>query len=326
MNKKLIITLTFIITFCFIGINFTNASTNSNILPSNPFYFFKDLGRQIQDFLTFDATQKVELRLQIADEKLAEIEKIAETNPNSSNYQKYLEGYETAIEKIKEKIDSVSKEKTETIVDSITEKMIEHEERLEELKNIINSKNIVNIEETQNNIINSYTETSLKITTQDILENKIKSLLENTNEETILRIEEQAPEALKNIFNNLDLEKITEDAEKIGLTPTEIISEINTLSEEDKEKLEQYALKILTENKAPEDIITNFEELDLSTEALQKLNNLKTISEEKIEKASNYCLEKGNTITIEGMNVMCVSPQNEKCEVMSYLNESCILE
>jgi len=58
MNKKIIIALILSISFSFLA-GTANAAQN-NILPSNPFYFFKDLGREIQDFLTFDVNKKIE--------------------------------------------------------------------------------------------------------------------------------------------------------------------------------------------------------------------------------------------------------------------------
>ena len=53
---------------------------------------------------------------------------------------------------------------------------------------------------------------------------------------------------------------------------------------------------------------------------------MKEISEEKIKEASDYCSKQGNQVITEGMNIICLSPKNEKCEVMSYLNKSCLLK
>lgn len=129
MNKKIIITLALIISFSFTGSIAKRQGEEANILPNNPLYFFKDLGRQIQDLLTLDSAGKIELRLKIAEEKLAEIEQMAEKNPNNPNYQKYLKNYEQAVEKVQKNIDKLDK-RTEEILENITTKIINHEEEV----------------------------------------------------------------------------------------------------------------------------------------------------------------------------------------------------
>ncbi len=386
MNKKTIITLALVLSFFFVA-NFTNAASETNILPSNPFYFFKDLGRQIQDVLTFNNEAKVELRLKVAEEKLAEIEKMAEENPNNPNYEKYLEKYEEAVEKVQEKIDKVQTKKEE-ILEKITSKMLEQEQKLEQLKNTIRSDKEEAINRIRSNVMNQYTETSLKIADENAVQNKIRERIQNMDEEkaaeVVNRIEEKAPQNLKSILNKIEIvqkikekgiensgqalketiqneqltNKVNRDAAKLGLTPEEILKQIESFSEEDKKTLEQYALDILTGNKSEEDIANDFNQIKLSPNALQKLEALKTTSQERtqnqgqitevrnqnqnttsnnagsinttslIDEASRYCIKQGNKVLVEkdstGKEIkMCISPNNKKCRVEDYYNKKC---
>ncbi|MHB9019714.1 MAG: DUF5667 domain-containing protein, partial [Minisyncoccota bacterium] len=52
------------------------------MLPTNPFYFFKEFGRNIQRVFTFDPVSRVELEVKITNEKAAEAKKIQEIIPN----------------------------------------------------------------------------------------------------------------------------------------------------------------------------------------------------------------------------------------------------
>jgi len=54
-----------------------------SLLPNNPFYFLKDIGREVQLFLTFNPIKKAELRMDFVNQKLAEAEKVSENNPSN---------------------------------------------------------------------------------------------------------------------------------------------------------------------------------------------------------------------------------------------------
>ena len=54
------------------------------LLPSNPFYFFKQWSRDLKRTFTFSTLKKVELELEILDEKAAELGKLLELSPENS--------------------------------------------------------------------------------------------------------------------------------------------------------------------------------------------------------------------------------------------------
>lgn len=328
MNKKIIIALILSISFSFLA-GTANAAQN-NILPSNPFYFFKDLGREIQDFLTFDVNKKIELRIKVAEEKLSEIEQIAEENPNNPNYENYLNKYKDAVLKIQEKASTLTQEKKEQVLENITSKMIEQEQRLENLKTNIRSDKINKIEEIKNNVVDEYTATSLKIADTKTVQNKIEEKLQNLGEEKTIQVLNRInsdnfsnvlkeTDLLKLVNNENDILKIaTEKASSLGLTPEEILDKVSTFSAEDKQKLEKYALEILAGNVKLEDAINNIE---LSEDAILKIQSLKEESE-----ISNYCISQGNKIIIEDNIRYCVSNEGNKCEELEYFKKNCILD
>ena len=105
MLKKL--TIISILTLVFFSFNFASAGGEIKILPNNPLYVFKDLGRKIQDFFTFDTAKKIKLRLNVAEEKLQEIEQMVKDNPNNSNYDKYLKKYEDSVKQVQGKVNEL---------------------------------------------------------------------------------------------------------------------------------------------------------------------------------------------------------------------------
>ena len=376
MNKKTIITLALVLSFSFLG-NFTHAATESNILPNNPFYFFKDLGRNIQDFLTLNPSDKAQLRLKIADEKLAEVEKLAEEDPDNPNYEKYLKGYEKAVEKFEQKANILNENssKKEEILDKITSIILDHEQRLEQLKERIKNEETF-INQIKNGAMNVYTESSLKVANSETVQNKMQEKVQNMGDEqalqTLNRMEEKAPENLKSILNKINvvqrirekginnsgqaikeviqeeqlLDKVNKDAEKLGLTPAQILEKVQTFSEEDKKALEQYAFEILSGNKSEEDIVNDFDKINLSEDALEKIQSLKqnqvqnrqvqnntgtlnpTSSNSVLDQVSKYCISQGNKLLLQtdasGTEVkMCVSPDGKKCNALEYFNKKC---
>ncbi len=61
-------------------LQFSRYLFGGGLTPSNPFYFIKPLQENVQLFLTFDQKAKDELRIQIAGERLDEMQKLATSN------------------------------------------------------------------------------------------------------------------------------------------------------------------------------------------------------------------------------------------------------
>lgn len=109
------------------------------LLPSNPFYFFKNWTRGIQRAFTFNPVRKIELELRHADEKIAETKKLAEQSPERIEaITRAIENYQTSQERLKARFESLKETSQNPNVDKLLEKLadrtIKHEKLLAELK------------------------------------------------------------------------------------------------------------------------------------------------------------------------------------------------
>jgi len=104
------------------------------LTPDSPFYFFDTLAEKIEIFFSFSPEKKAEKAIYYADEKLAEIEKMAEENEvepmekANQNYQKYLELANQKVKEAKEKGKDI-----EELATLISEKTLKHQKILLEI-------------------------------------------------------------------------------------------------------------------------------------------------------------------------------------------------
>ena len=113
------------ITFADLGVK------EPGILPSSSFYFLKEWGRSIRRAFTFNAVKRVELELNIVNEKAAEAIKTQETNPNDAealvaafeNYAGAGRWLQARIDKLKETSENPHVEK---LLERIHERTLKH--------------------------------------------------------------------------------------------------------------------------------------------------------------------------------------------------------
>ncbi len=110
-------------------------------LPTSPFYFFKEWGRGIRKFFTFDKLKKAELELRYTDEKILETAKVAQEKcvPELCDQKaleralnNYLESQKRLVERLKtldEKNPNVEK-----LVEKTFQRVVQHEALFDELK------------------------------------------------------------------------------------------------------------------------------------------------------------------------------------------------
>lgn len=80
----------------------------TGILPSNPFYFFKEWGRGIRKALSFSPLKRAELQLDIANEQAAEIAKLLELGIESKDaYIRALQNYEISLALVRERLSAL---------------------------------------------------------------------------------------------------------------------------------------------------------------------------------------------------------------------------
>lgn len=119
------------------------------LLPSSSFYFLKEWGRSIRRAFTFNAIKKVELELNIVNEKAAEAIKTQETNPNDAEaLAAALENYAGAGGRLQARIDKLK----ETSENPNVEKLLERiNERTLKHANLFNQLTVLNPQSARDN-------------------------------------------------------------------------------------------------------------------------------------------------------------------------------
>ena len=109
------------------------------VLPTSPFYFFKEWGRGMQSFFTFNRVKKAELEVKFTNEKAAELKVVEKQRPNDeqaidralSNFQRAKARVAVRLERLQETSENPN---VDRLLDKVTKKSILHEKLLEELK------------------------------------------------------------------------------------------------------------------------------------------------------------------------------------------------
>ncbi len=124
------------------------------LLPTNPFYFLKELRRNVQMAFTFDPIAKAELELKIINEKVAEVKKIQEIVPNdNAAIIKGVEIYKNAQEQLRERLENLNISSTTPSIDrllnTVATNSVLHQRVLDEIElkagDSVEVKNIVNL-------------------------------------------------------------------------------------------------------------------------------------------------------------------------------------
>ncbi|MBI2594781.1 MAG: hypothetical protein HYW38_00770, partial [Candidatus Colwellbacteria bacterium] len=113
--------------------------TRTGILPTNPFYFVKEWGRNIRLFFTPDPIKKTGLELRFVNEKAAELKKVTENNPQDteaigkaiSNYNRNIDRLRARLESLKE---TSSNPNIDELLERLTDRTVRHQQLFEELK------------------------------------------------------------------------------------------------------------------------------------------------------------------------------------------------
>ncbi|MCP6726474.1 MAG: DUF5667 domain-containing protein [Patescibacteria group bacterium] len=113
--------------------------SNSIILPTSNFYFFKEWGRGIQRVFTFGSVKKAELELKFTNQKAAELKQVEEFQADKPDaITKAADNYQNAVKRLKirlELIDDTSENpNVDRLLDSLTDKTMRHHQLFEELK------------------------------------------------------------------------------------------------------------------------------------------------------------------------------------------------
>jgi len=183
------------------------------LLPTSPFYFFKEWGRGVQSFFTFNSVAKAELEARFTNEKAAELKVVQEQRPDDeraitralSNFERSQERLKLRLERVQETSDNPN---VDRLLTRIIEKSIIHGKLLEEIKakdSSFQAKVAAAIERINEKAANALGELAEHDTPEKFTE-RIKTALENSpgsafkhirSVEFIDRIEEKLPEEVR---------------------------------------------------------------------------------------------------------------------------------
>jgi putative hemolysin len=319
------------------------------VLPTNPFYFLKELGREVQLLITLDPTKKAELKLKISSEKLLEAEQLA-TNKEDlenalSNYTNSLNNLENYVATLKQ-----DSESSNNFLKKVVVQIFNQQELLDRIaeKQADSSQKIY---ESKDKALNSLTNTSLELGSSENIKNALEEATGSTKSgamnviEVLQRVKEIVPEQAKKtiteVQNNIIENKLSNnnlsEEDKTTLnqyldelkTTTEykdliseeylqkivddnqgILSSLGNISDEDKTKLIEYGKSILSSGTINyEDILNGLYSLDISS-------NAKTIVDEIQSEIANRYSEGGITC-LDVVNPVCGKNNktyNNSCE------------
>lgn len=221
------------------------------LLPSSPFYFFKNFTRGILRVFTFDPVRKADLELRFADEKLAETKKLADTSPERADaISRAIENYKQSQEALKNRIESLRETSQNPNVDKLLEKFadraVKHEKLFAELKEKFDTKELKDkIETAKEKIEESIAEAAKKDDPEKFVRKLENALLESRGSD------------FKHIRSLEILDRISDKA------PVDLKKELSAVrsefSQRLREDLETFAKK--HEKQAPELIKKTLEEL-----------------------------------------------------------------
>ncbi len=109
------------------------------VLPTNPFYFLKELGRGLKSFFIFDPVAKLQYQSDITDEKASELQKVIEFSPdNAKAIDRAITNYNDNVAKLKTQLDSLktnsNNPNVQKLLSQLNERALRHQQLFENLK------------------------------------------------------------------------------------------------------------------------------------------------------------------------------------------------
>ena len=306
------------------------------VLPTNPFYFLKEFGREIQMLITLDPTKKAEIKLKIASEKLLEADKLS---GNKENLENALSNYTNSLKSLQEYASTLKQdsESSNIFLKKITIQTFNQQKLLDQIadKQAESSQKIF---ESKEKALNSLTNTSLGLGSsqkvRDAIEEAINSAKTGTNNvlEVLKRVEsivpEQAKKAIIEVENKI-IEKrladtnLTEEErdeldeylselktksgykdliseeyiQKLVAENQDILDDLGNISEEDKAKLLEYGKSVLSgEDIDYNDILNGLFSLGISSEAKKIVDEIQSQIANRYSDGGITCLEVVNPV------------------------------
>ena len=306
------------------------------VLPTNPFYFLKEFGREIQMLITLDPIKKAEIKLKIASEKLIEADKLSN---NKEDLENALSSYTNSLKSLREYASTLKQdsESSNAFLKKITIQTFNQQKFLDQIADK-QSESSQKIFESKEKALNSLTNTSLGLGSsekvRDALEEAINNAKTGTNNvlDVLKRVEGIVPEQAKKVIievenkiitrrlsdNNLTEEEknkldeylselktksgykdlISEEyIQKLVAENQDILDSLGSISEEDKAKLLEYGKSILSEDDVDyEDILNGLLSLGISSDAKKIVDEIQSQIANRYSEGGITCLEVVNPV------------------------------
>lgn len=314
------------------------------ILPTNPFYFLKTIGRNIQSTLTFDPIKKAELSLKFANEKLVEAQQVAEQSTNQNSINNALDSYSNETTKLKgfSEVLKVDNPANDNLLNKITEQNFNHQQLLSQI-----SDNKVElqqkIEEVKNKSVENFTVSTFEIASPDKVQEKIENIIQNQENSKInviersdilQKIENNAPEGeAKRVIVRTQDNLLNQGLNNTNLTP-EIKIQIEGKIDELKQKveyreiaIEDFTKKIVNQNQDMFSVNVSDEDKAKLKEYAEKvveqnnfdyktiLNGINSLNVSSDAKKIIDTVQERVVVQSNGVELGCVDTDNPVCGV-----------
>lgn len=256
------------------------------ILPDSPFYFFKNLGRGIKTFFTFDPIAKTKLRERFANEKLMELKKMVEMNKNTNAIRNAAQNYQEEIETVKkfvERIRTTAQENEEVgkFLDKYIQHNILHQRVLQKLETQVPAEVFEKIQQTRESHLERFSDVMIKLEDKAKIPERLEKNLEAIkggdfkdfkNLEILDDLKEKLPEDIR--------DRIEERKDSIL---NNLREKLENLPEERRDILKEYIEKISGDKIKQLDILSALEGTELSDKLKAVIGRAKEISVQGIE-------------------------------------------
>jgi hypothetical protein len=194
--------------------------TEPTVLPTNTFgYFFKNLGRAISTTFTFDAEKKAELQLRHANERLLEIQKMAEESPDDAKVQALIEKsqakYEQLMDKVSSRVEKLQEQgqtdKVDRLLDKISDKQFKQQKVLDVIENKISNaspEQLNKLQETKDRVLERFGETLDKVEGQNKIQERLQNASQNQNGDGLSQLKNL--EIMERLGDNITNENLKE--------------------------------------------------------------------------------------------------------------------
>ncbi len=256
------------------------------ILPNNPFYFFKEIGRDFHSFITFNPIKKAELKQKFVNEKLIEIKKMIEVSPeNTDTINNAFDDYKNEIDKLEIATNEIKKNADDPNVNKFVNKFIDnsikHQKIFGKFEKELKPQIFEKMSQAKEQNMAKFSDIGLKFVNPEKFQKKITDIMDGQsgsnfkhfkNLEILQGLEEKVPEQAKKAIRNAQenaLKRLQNDMEKI--------------SSEDREKFNYYVENIGGNEIRHIEIIHMFENEEIPEIIREKLETAKKKTFKRIE-------------------------------------------